>query len=89
MAARKQYEQAPAPSGVKAITLHPHVAYGYDNGGTYVDAWCVAGTPIPVRRIYDLHKAGHDFEKLFRRYPTLTRAQVLSAVAFVYDNPGI
>ncbi len=50
--------------------------------------WVVKGTKIPVSRLYFLHKRW-SFEEIFRRYGALGKAEILSAVAFCYDNPDL
>jgi uncharacterized protein (DUF433 family) len=65
---------------VTDVIAHPHVAL--DSSGR----WVIEGTRIPVIRIYTWHRKGVTFETLFKRYPSLTAAQILSAVAFAYDN---
>ena len=46
----------------------------------------LAGTRIPVRRLWAWHRGGTTIETLLRRYPKLHPAMVLSALAFAYDN---
>lgn len=61
------------------IIEHPHVEL--------VDGrWYVAGSKVPASRIFFWHQKGTTFEVLFKRYPKLGPAKVLSAVAFCYDN---
>jgi uncharacterized protein (DUF433 family) len=62
------------------IVEHPHVEF--------VDGrWYVKGTKVPAFRIYTWHRRGTTFETLFKRYSQLGPAKVLSAAAFMYDNP--
>lgn len=49
----------------------------------------IVGTPVPVRRIWGWHRRGVAVDTLLKRYPTLTPAEVLSALAFAYDNPEL
>lgn len=61
------------------VIEHPHVEL--------IDGrWFVKGSKVPVLRIYEAHRRGIEFETLFKRYPMLGPAKVLSAVAFCYDN---
>ncbi len=50
--------------------------------------WCVENTRIPAARLYFLHKRWA-FEVIFKRYTMLGKSEILSAVAFCYDNPGL
>jgi uncharacterized protein (DUF433 family) len=59
---------------------HPHVVVG-DDGSPMV-----AGTRVPVRRLFAWHKQGTTVETLLKRYPQLGPARVLDALAFAYDN---
>lgn len=59
---------------------HPHVALDPDG------APFVAGTRVPVRRLYAWHRQGTSVETLLKRYPQLGPARVLDALAFAYDN---
>lgn len=58
---------------------YPHVVYADGR-------WYVEGSKVPAKRIFDAHCNGIEFERLFKRYPTLGPAKVLTAVAFCYDN---
>lgn len=46
----------------------------------------VAGTKVPVYRLWRWHRQGTTFETLMKRYPQLPPAKILTAVAFAYDN---
>jgi hypothetical protein len=46
----------------------------------------VAGSRVPVRRLYAWHRQGSTVETLLKRYPQLGPARVLDALAFAYDN---
>ena len=46
----------------------------------------VAGTRVPVRRLFAWHRQGTTVETLLKRYPQLGPARVLDALAFAYDN---
>jgi uncharacterized protein (DUF433 family) len=49
----------------------------------------VAGTNVPVRRIYDWFRRGVPAETLMKRYPQLGPAKVLSALAFAHDHKDV
>ncbi len=49
----------------------------------------VAGTRIPVRRLWAWHRGGVAVETLLKRYPQLGPARVLDALAFAYDNQDL
>lgn len=53
-----------------------------DDDGTPV----LAGTRVPVRRLFAWHRQGTSVETLLKRYPQLGPARVLDALAFAYDN---
>lgn len=58
---------------------HPHV--------TIIDGVpLVAGSRVPVSRLWQWHRGGTTIETLFKRYPLLGPARILSALAFAYDN---
>lgn len=46
----------------------------------------VAGSRVPVRRLWAWHRGGASVETLLKRYPNLGPARVLDALAFAYDN---
>lgn len=46
----------------------------------------VTGTKVPVFRLWYWHRQGTTFETLMRRYPQLSPAKILTAIAFAYDN---
>jgi uncharacterized protein (DUF433 family) len=46
----------------------------------------VAGSRVPVRRLWTWHRGGASVETLLKRYPNLGSARVLDALAFAYDN---
>jgi hypothetical protein len=49
----------------------------------------VAGTKVPVRRLWEWHRKGETVETLVKRYPMLGPARVMSALAFAYDHQDI
>jgi uncharacterized protein (DUF433 family) len=59
---------------------HPHVEI--DHSGSPV----IKGTRVPVRRLWLWHRKGVPVDTLLKRYPTLKPSQILSALAFAYDN---
>ena len=68
------------------LVHHPHVSVDPNVlGGSPI----IEGTRIPVRRVWDWHRKGATVETLLRRYPALTPAHVLSALAFAYDNQDV
>jgi uncharacterized protein (DUF433 family) len=62
---------------------HPHIAV--DHTGTPI----IEGTRVPVRRIWAWHRKGVTVETLLRRYPSLKPSQVITALAFAYDNQDL
>jgi uncharacterized protein (DUF433 family) len=65
---------------------HPHVRADANimNGSPYV-----AGSRVPVRRIYSFYLGGTSFERILKRYPQLGAAKVLDALAFALDNEDV
>lgn len=65
---------------------HPHVR---------VDAAVLGGSPhvagsrVPVRRLWAWHRGGTSVETLVRRYPNLGPARILDALSFAYDNQDL
>lgn len=68
------------------LVPHPHVR---------VDQKILAGSPfvagsrVPVRRLYAFFRSGTSIEKILRRYPQLSPAKVFDALAFALDNPEV
>ena len=46
----------------------------------------VAGSRVPVRRLFAWHRQGTSVETLLKRYPQLGPSRILDALAFAYDN---
>ena len=59
---------------------HPHVVI--DSDGSPL----VAGTHVPVRRLFAWHRQGTTVETLLKRYPQIGPARLLDALSFAYDN---
>lgn len=49
----------------------------------------MAGSRVPVRRLWVWHRGGATVETLLKRYPNLGPARVLDALAFAYDNQDL
>jgi uncharacterized protein (DUF433 family) len=49
----------------------------------------IAGSRVPVRRLWAWHRGGSSIETLMRRYPQLGPSKVLAALAFAYDNEAL
>ncbi|HEU5076887.1 MAG TPA: DUF433 domain-containing protein [Polyangiaceae bacterium] len=49
----------------------------------------VAGSRVPVRRLYAFYQNGTSVERLLKRYPQLEPAKVFDALAFALDNPEV
>ncbi len=65
---------------------HPHVRVDQNvlGGSPYV-----AGSRVPVRRLFTFFRDGASVERIFKRYPQLGPAKVLDALAFALDNPEV
>ncbi len=46
----------------------------------------VAGSRVPVRRLWAFYKSGASVEVLIKRYPRLGPGKILDALAFAFDN---
>ncbi len=62
---------------------HPHVRLDRNvlGGSPYV-----AGSRVPVRRLWAFYRGGASVEVLIKRYPRLGAAKVFDALAFAFDN---
>ncbi len=49
----------------------------------------VAGSRVPVRRLWSFFHDGAKVETLLKRYPRLGPAKVFDALAFALDNPEV
>jgi uncharacterized protein (DUF433 family) len=67
----------------RVVVPHPHVRV---ERSVLAGSPHVAGSRVPVRRLWVWHKGGATVETLLRRYPNLGPARVLDALAFAYDN---
>ncbi len=85
-------EPTPPPAEGKGQMLpvvlipHPHVRVdqGVLGGSPYV-----AGSRVPVRRMFQLFSGGASVERICRRYPQLGPSKVFDALAFALDNPDV
>lgn len=68
------------------LVPHPHVRVDANvlGGSPYV-----AGSRVPVRRLWSFYRKGVTLETLLRRFPRLGPAKVLDALAFAYDNEEV
>lgn len=65
---------------------HPHVRV---DGAVLGGSPHVAGSRVPVRRLWAWHRGGASVETLVRRYPNLGPARILDALSFAYDNQDL
>lgn len=68
------------------LVPHPHVRVDRNvlGGSPHV-----AGSRVPVRRLWGFYRGGANIETLIRRYPQLGPAKVFDALAFAWDNPEV
>lgn len=68
------------------LVPHPHVRVDQNvlGGSPYV-----AGSRVPVRRLYAFLQSGASVERILKRYPQLGPAKVFDALAFALDNPEV
>lgn len=65
---------------------HPHVEVRDEiQSGSPI----VAGSHVPVRRLWQWHRKGVTVETLVRRYVGLGWSKVLDALSFAYDNEDL
>jgi uncharacterized protein (DUF433 family) len=74
---------APLP---RVLVPHPHVR---SDSRVLGGSPHVAGSRVPVRRLWIWHRAGVGIETLLKRYPSLGAAKILDALAFAYDNRDV
>ncbi len=67
----------------RVLVPHPHVRTDANilSGSPHV-----AGSKVPVRRLWAWHRGGTAVETLMRRYPNLGPGKILDALSFAYDN---
>jgi len=63
-----------------SIVGYPHVNHAAAGGAR------ISGTNVPVRRLWQWHMRGVSVETLLKRYPSISPAAVLCALAFAYEN---
>jgi uncharacterized protein (DUF433 family) len=68
------------------LVPHPHVRVDPNvlSGSPHV-----AGSRVPVRRLYAFFAGGSKVETILKRYPQLGPAKVFDALAFALDNPEV
>lgn len=68
------------------LVPHPHVRVDKKvlQGSPFV-----AGSRVPVRRLYAFYRSGTPVERILKRYPQLSPAKVFDALAFALDNPEV
>ncbi len=76
-------DEAEAPPLPRVLVPHPHVR---SDSRLLGGSPHVAGSRVPVRRLWAWHQAGVPIDKLMKRYPSLGPAKVLDALSFAYDN---
>lgn len=70
----------------RVLVPHPHVR---SDSRVLGGSPHVAGSRVPVRRLWAWHRAGASIETLLKRYPSLGPARVLDALSFCYDNRDV
>jgi len=68
------------------LVPHPHVRVDKKtlNGSPFV-----AGSKVPVRRLWAFYRNGANVDVLLKRYPKLGPAKIFDALAFAFDNPEV
>ena len=62
-------------------TEYPHILWNIDK-----DLPCISGTRLRVQDVVALHLGGRSLEEIEEAYPTYSRAELLSALAYYYDH---
>ena len=65
---------------------HPHVRV---DPNVLAGSPHVAGSRVPVRRLWAFFRNGTSVERILKRYPQLGAAKVLDALAFALDNEEV
>jgi uncharacterized protein (DUF433 family) len=68
------------------LVPHPHVRV---NPNVLGGSPHVAGSRVPVRRLWSFYRRGTKVETLLKRFPQLEPAQVFDALAFALDNEEV
>jgi uncharacterized protein (DUF433 family) len=68
---------------IRVLVPHPHVRVEADvlGGSPYI-----AGSRVPVRRVWAFYQSGATVEQLIKRYPHVSKAKIFDALAFALDN---
>lgn len=62
-------------------TEYPHILWNIDK-----DLPCISGTRLRVQDVVAQYEVGHSLEVVEEAYPTCSRAELLSALAYYYDH---
>lgn len=62
-------------------TEYPHILWNIDK-----DLPCISGTRLRVQDVVAQYRVGRSLEKVAEAYPTYSRAELLSALAYYYDH---
>jgi uncharacterized protein (DUF433 family) len=65
-------------------TAYPHILWIIDK-----DLPCVSGTRLRVQDVVAQYLAGRSLEAVEEAYPTYSRAELLSALAYYYDHKDV
>lgn len=68
------------------LVPHPHVRVDKKilQGSPHV-----AGSRVPVRRLWAFYRNGAGIDVLLKRFPRLGPAKIFDALAFAFDNPEV
>lgn len=68
------------------LVPHPHVRVDKKvlDGSPHV-----AGSKVPVRRLWAFYRNGAGIDVLLKRFPRLGPAKIFDALAFAFDNPEV
>ena len=74
--------EAPRPGTMRMRpTEYPHILWNIDK-----DLPCISGTRLRVQDVAALHLGGRSLDEIEEAYPTYSRAELLSALAYYYDH---
>ena len=75
-------ETKPRPGTMRMRpTEYPHILWNIDK-----ELPCISGTRLRVQDVVALHLGGRTLEEIEEAYPSYSRAELLSVLAYYYDH---
>ncbi|HVU00186.1 MAG TPA: DUF433 domain-containing protein [Polyangiaceae bacterium] len=79
-------KRRPASDLPIVLVPHPHVR---TDATVLAGSPYVAGSKVPVRRLWGFYRSGTPVDTLLKRYPQLGPGKVFDALAFAFDNQEV